>query len=635
MPRPRRLRRWTLPARRRWRRAVRPLRQPARVVVALAVLAIAVVGIVAEARLPDRTTARAPVRLSPDSTSVVGDLVRGDFALAGLRPGDRLLVVDGDTVSRGAAARVKTLHLYETVGDTVAVVVERAGERQTVEVVVGRQDQADARRFGLSNQAVYQVAGAGIVAALLAFLATGLTLFVRARGRGYRAELGTALMAVPAIFGFGPLNSTDLASVIGPFAIIVILAVVAVAVSALPMVTSALVRFPDGRVGPAWTRRMGRIVALGLVAVFGVFVVGDVLDLSEAVGEALVAVLMIGLLALPVVGLVQKYRRSAAADVRQQMKWVVLPLGVFVAMLCVLYLPEAIPVLDSDRRATGYLFEVATYVLLDLALAAIPLGVLAGALKFRPWDADLWIARSVAVGAATLGLAAVFAGGTEALRLGLRASMGDGADSVAAALAAVVALVVFNPVREWLTKRADADLLRTRERLTERLPLLLAGRQVVASPQEIGRVAIAAVREVLETDRAAVLDLDPDGWQVVAAEGVPADDALAWARATLDPAALPACSEQVWEDPVFVLRVPLRSAEDEVVGVLALGTHGRGRGYSTEERRALDAASRSLAEALRVAERREEGEARHLARLARVVERFTAGGDGAATEPSV
>ncbi len=635
MPRPRRLRRWSLPLRRRWNRAVRPLRQPARVVVTLAVLAIAVVGIVAQARLPDRTTAETPVQPGPDRTAVVGDLVRGDFALAGLRPGDRLMAVGGDTLALAEAAQLETLRLYQRVGDTVAVSIERAGEPRTVEVVVGRQDRADARRFGLSDEAVDRTGRGLLTAALLAFLATGLTLFVRARGRGYRAALGTALIAVPGFFGFGPLNSSDLASSIGPFAVVVVFMAMAVAISALPMVTSALVRFPDGRVGPLWTRRMGRIVAAGLVAVLGVLIGGDVFGWPEVVREALVAVLMIGLLALPVVGLVQKYRRSAAADVRQQMKWVVLPLAAFVAALCVPYLGGAVPALDPDRRATGYLFQIATYNLLNLGLAAIPLGVLAGALKFRPWDADLWIARSAAIGAATLVLAAGFAGGTEALRVGLRASMGDGADSVAAALAAVVALVVFNPVREWLTKRADADLVRTRERLTERLPLLLAGRQVVASPQEIGRVAIAAVREVLQTDRAAVLDLDPEGWEVVAAEGVSADDALAWARATLHSAALPPCSEQVWEDPVFVLRVPLRSAEDEVVGVLALGTHGRGRGYSTEERRALDTASRSLAEALRVAERREEGEARHLARLARVVERFTAGGDGAATEPSV
>ncbi|WP_412070274.1 PDZ domain-containing protein [Rubrivirga sp. IMCC43871] len=621
----------SIPLRTRRRLAARRLRQPVRWAVALAVLTVAVAGVVAATQLPDRTWAEAPIRVGPDRTVVVADLVRGDLALAGLRPGDRVLVVDGDTITRAEAARMETLRRFKTVGDTFSVVVERGGAERTLTVVAGRQATADARRFGLSRSAMSAVSDALMVLALLAFIGAGATLFVRARGRGYRAQLGTALVAVAGMFGFGPLQNTDLVGAIGMWAVAVVGVAIIVAASALPLVTSALVRFPDGRYGPPWTRRTGRIAAVGLAVVLGMVIAADLLDLPRTAFDLMGQGLLIGIVGLPVLGLVQKYRRSAAADVRQQMKWVVLPLGVFVAMLvAVPYAHELVPALDPGRRATGYLFQKGTTILLNLGLAAIPLGVLAGALKFRPWDADLWIARSAAVGAATLGLAAVFAGGAEALRVGLRVSMGDGADSVAAALAAVVALVVFNPVREWLTSRADADLARARERITERLPLLLAGRQVVASPGEIGRVAIAAVREALHTDRAAVLDLDPEGWEAVAVEGVTREEALAWAEATLDAAALPACSEQVWEDPTFVLRVPLRSAEDEVVGVLALGTHGQGRGYSTEERKALDAASRSLAEALRVAERREQAQARQYARLATLVDRFEgAGGDGA------
>ena len=270
------------------------------------------------------------------------------------------------------------------------------------------------------------------------------------------------------------------------------------------------------------------------------------------------------------------------------------------------------------------------------AMLVIPLGVLAGVLRFRPWDADLWIARSAAVGAATLVLTGVFAGGVEAMRVGLQASFGAGAEPVAGALAAVVSLAAFNPVREWFLRRADADLLQTREALCDRLPLVLTGRQVVAPPAEVGRVALGVVRDALRTERAAVLtDSEGGAWSAVACEGVEGEAACAWAARTLPhPDALPAHSEQVWEDSLFVLRVPLRSVEGEPVGVLALGTHGRGRGYSTEERRALDGASFALAEALLVSERRETSRARDYDRLAGLVARFgDATGDGHAGEP--
>ena len=617
----RRLRRSTYRLRRAWHRGVRPLRRPARVLVVGVVLVVAVVGAVLQAQRPVKVSASATVRLGPDSTAVLEVEPRGDAALAGLRTGDRLVSIDGDPVSAVRAAALAALEspFYDVAGDTLALGIERDGRALTAAVVLNRQDEADARRFGLSDAALTRIARALFLLVAVAFIGAGLVLVVRVRARGYHASLGTALLAVAGALGFSALASWENVLRV-PLVLVLVLMVVAVVTffTALPAFADALVRFPDGRYGPRWTRRTRTLLFVGLVTVAGAFIGAPRFGVE---GDERSLVLSVGLLALvvaPVVGLVQKYRRAEDAVVRQQMKWAILPVGTLVGLLLVPFLGEAVAVLDADRTATGYLFDMGFGIALMLALAAVPLAVLAGALNFRPWDADLWIARSAAVGTATVGLAAVFAGGAEALRVGLRASMGDGAEAVAAALAAVVALAVFNPVRERLTKRANAEIDRTRERLTERLPLLLASRQVVATPEEVGRVALAAVGRAFAADRAAVLDLDPGGWEVVAAEGIRSEAARAWAEAALDSRRLPAASEQVWEDPTFVLRVPLRSAEDELVGVLALGTHGKGRGYSTEERKALDAMARSLAEALRVAERRVEAEAALAARLDRL-----------------
>ena len=605
----------------------------------LAILAVVVVGQSVRFQTAPRSNISARVALGPDSTAVLDVDARGAAALAGLRSGDRLLGIGGEPVSkRWAAALARSEQsFWEPRGDTLNLRVGRGGQTLDVDVIVGLQDRRDAERFGLSDAAVYRVLRMLTTSAIVAFAVVGLFLFVRARARGYGASLGTALLAVAGAFGFSALASWDNSGrEPGVAVIVLIVAAFAVFFGALPAIASALVRFPEGRFGPTWTRWTKSLTAAGVVAALGLAIAREALGLDAEAAAVLTGVVLMGIVALPAVGLAQKYREATGSVIRQRMKWALLPLGTLVIALALTFLSELIPVFDQDRAATGYLFGLATGGLATLALAAVPLGVVAGALGFRPWDADLWIARSAAVGVATLGLAAAFAGAAEALRVGLRASMGSGAEAVAAALAAVAALVVFNPVREWVTRRADADLHRARERLTERLPLLLAGRQVVATPGEVGRVAIATVRDALATDRAAVLDLDPDGWEVVATEGVEREAARTWAEATLDPARMPPCSEQVWEDPLFVLRVPLRSAEDELVGVLALGTHGRGRGYSTEERKALDAASRSLAEALRVAERRVEAEARLASRLAALVDRVAGpeSGDGQAGEPA-
>ena len=612
---------------------MRPLRRPARVLVVVTMLAVVALGVYTGLRSPATIYNQTDtLTVRPDSVVVAEVGARGDAALAGLRSGDRVVSYEGEPMTPNHARHVVSPYPFSgSAGDTLRLEVERDDATLGLEVVLGRQEAADARRLGLSAVAVDGwTKGLGYVG-LLAFAVVGVVLVARARARGYLASLGVALISVAGGSVVITMSTSETA-LPGPLAAFAIGLGIVMFLSALPAVAAALVRFPDGRYTPPWTRWTRTVAAVGMVAYVVLVVVAVERGLAREANMA-VNVMLALLLTVPAVGLIQKYRRSEDGVVRQQMKWVVLPLAAFVVAFAGGALgAEAFPVFDSSESATGYVFDVVASALLILTFAAIPLGVLAGVLNFRPWDADQWIARSAAVGAATLGLAAVFAGGAEALRVGLRSSMGDGAESVAAALAAVVALAVFNPMREWLTKRADADLHRTRERLTERLPLLLAGRQVVASPEEVGRVAIAAVRDALRTDRAAVLDLDPDGWHVVAADGLPAGAVLEWAGATLEASSMPPCSVQVWEDPTFVLRVPLWSVEHELVGVLALGTHGRGRGYSTEERKALDAASRSLAEALRVAERREEAQARQYARLAALVDRLGPAGDGAALE---
>ena len=592
-------------------------------VTALAILTVAAIGLYARAQTGDETTGRIAIVAGPDSTALVGEVPdRGDLAQAGLREGDRLLRIgDGPMTRQRLRESRGNVHLEGPRGDTLRVQVLRGGDTLSVGIVRGGRAIADARAFGLSDGALRRGLGALHLLAVLSFVVAGVVLFARSRARGYLASLATAMLAASGAFGFVALAEWDGGGMQRGVAATLALVAAAVFVSAIPAVIAALVRFPDGRYVPRWTRHARGLTVLGLVAMVAVAVVG-----AESEGRRwliwVATAPALGVVALPLVGLWRKYRRAEDTVVRQQMKWVLLPLGAFSAVALASLGGEVFPALDSSESASGYLFLMAVAALAYLALAAIPLGVLAGVFRFRPWDADLWIARSAAVGVATLGLAAVFAAGAELIRVALRSSFGASADPIAAALAAVLSLFAFTPVREWFTRRAERELQRTREILGERLPLVLAGRQVVASPAEIGRVAIRGLQDALQTDRAAVIDLDPEGWEVVAASGVAPEAALAWADATLDAAALPGAPEQVWEDPAFVLRVPLRSAEDEVVGVLALGTHGKGRGYSTAERDAVAGMARPLAEALRVAERREEAEAARAARLARLLDRL-------------
>ena len=615
---------------------VRPLRRPARVLTVAVMLAV--IGVGFYALYQNESTEYGGATVQTEGGAAVLDVEpRSDAAAAGLQSGDRVVSFRGQPTTPARADSLDEKFLFAGAeGDSVAVTVRGEGGVREAVVVLGAQEAQDARRFGLNQRWVDWISSAVWFLGALAFALCGLALFVRSRARGYLASLGTALLSVAGGAAFVGMADWDGAGLGRPLLIALGFVAVAAFFSALPAITSALVRFPDGLYAPAWTRHTRSLAVGGIVAMIALFIAGNQVAGAEWLRYVALGVGVV-IVALPAVGLLQKYRRTANPEVRQQMKWVLLPLGAFLAIIIAASVgSQSVAAFDSERTASGYLFNWGTYAAAGLAFAAIPLGVLAGVLRFRPWDADLWIARSAAVGAATLVLTGVFAGGVEALRVGLQASFGAGAEPVAGALAAVVSLAAFNPVREWFLRRADADLHRTREALCDRLPLVLTGRQVVAPPAEVGRVALGIVRDALRTERAAVLTSGGGAWSAVACEGVEGGAACDWAARTLPhPDALPAHSEQVWEDGLFVLRVPLRSVEGEPVGVLALGTHGRGRGYSTEERKALDGASFALAEALLVSERRETSRARDYDRLADLVARFAdATGDGQAGEPA-
>ena len=563
-----------------------------------------------------------------------------DAARAGLRSGDVLLALGdvalGDSTTRATRDAAEAAR-RGPLGSAVRVVVRRDGEAVPFTVVRGGRVRALAASLGLSQPALASVSDWLELLGVLSACAVGLFLFVRARALGYRAELGLALA------GFGALVAVfDGRAGLPKWGFLAIL-FLGVPV-ALPLLVRTVVRFPDGRVQAPWIRRVHWLPLAVMALVMGLAV--GLQSLGEA-GRVWLDALLVPLLKAGIVGsalgasaaaLTARYLRTDDAEVRQQMKWVLVPLVLVVLTFAWTQgVEREVGALHAEASLGAFVLSRAVGWLQELGFAMLPLAVLAGVLRFRPWDADLWIGRSAAVGAATLGLAAIFAGGSEALRVGLRASMGEGADAVAAALAGVISVIVFNPTREWVQARAERGLRRTRDILGERLPLVLGGRQVVAPASEIARVAIGGVREALATDRAAVLLLQPGGWRVAGAEGVTPEAAAAWAEAAAaEPdGALPAAACQAWGDPTFVLRVPLRSAEGAPVGLLALGTHGEGRGYSTEERRALDRVARPLAEALLVAERREAAREAEYARLARLVERV--GGDGRAgsAEPAV
>ena len=196
-------------------------------------------------------------------------------------------------------------------------------------------------------------------------------------------------------------------------------------------------------------------------------------------GAALIASLGMGALAILV-----RYRRSSGME-RAQMKWLSAALGLAALLFPLSWVTDVGP---DD----GGLVDVLSVV----AMGLVPLSILVAILRYRLYDIDRLISRTVSWALVTGGLVAVFVG----LVIGLQAALGGvtQGETVAVAVSTLVAATLFQPVRRRVQRavdrrfdRARYDAERTAEAFAQRLR---AGVDLETLAAELNATASAAVR---------------------------------------------------------------------------------------------------------------------------------------------
>jgi hypothetical protein len=271
-----------------------------------------------------------------------------------------------------------------------------------------------------------------------------------ALGVGLGLALGTVAWAeVGLITEVGPLPGDDLAAWVGSWLFVPVIA-------GLPLLL--LLLFPDGRfLSPRW-RKAG--LAIGVIAALattftalrpgridpgienpmapdGAF--GDLIELLDAIASGLV----VPGFALAVAGLLVRFRRSRGIE-RQQLKWFT-----YVAALAAAALLGgiALPAPVSD-----YIFPLAL-----IALAGLPVTAAIAILRYRLYDIDVVINRTLVYAGLTATLAAVYVGSVLLLQLVLS----PGSDlAIAASTLAVAA--VFRPARGRIQAAVDRRFSRSK-----------------------------------------------------------------------------------------------------------------------------------------------------------------------------
>ena len=209
--------------------------------------------------------------------------------------------------------------------------------------------------------------------------------------------------------------------------------------------------------------------------------------------------LMIAALLAAAASLVLRFRRAHGVE-RQQLKWFALAAGIAAVVLPVSF-------------ALWYVTSLAP-VMIAVALTALPIGACVAILRYRLYEVDLILNRTLVYGAVTVILAAAFA----ATIVLLGAALGRGS-ALATAGATLVVAIVFRPLRTRVQDSVDRRFNRARydavHRMTTFLEALRDGR---AAPEEVEGV----LRELMLDPELELLFLLSESERYVDAHGVPA-----------------------------------------------------------------------------------------------------------------
>ena len=254
--------------------------------------------------------------------------------------------------------------------------------------------------------------------------------------------------------------------------------------------------FPDGRLpSPRWRRvamvAAGSFAALTIVSLFSTDRYSERFDhvasplpaLSEAVVGIPFAISGLGALASIVaaaLALRARMRRASLIE-RQQLKWLayaaaLVPAGVIVALL--------------ENVITGG-EGAATVIATTLALTAIPVAIGVAVMRYRLYEIDRLINRTLVYVTLSAGLAATFA--AVSLTLGMAIGSGSTLPTAAGTLAAAL---VFNALRSGVQTVVDRRFDRARyeglRQVDQYLQGLRAGR---VSPETAGNVLAEALAD--------------------------------------------------------------------------------------------------------------------------------------------
>jgi signal transduction histidine kinase len=421
--------------------------------------------------------------------------------------------------------------------------------------------QAGLAQIGLSAgyYAGYYVAIQGVFALVCLSLAALLAM--------RRSDDATALFVSLLLVLLGTTNHPNMRALAERHPALTVPATFAVFLAFAAIVIFMLI-FPDGRFVPSWIRLP---VAAGVaVLLAGWFIPGSSLAKpSQLAGVGVICGLGGGVLAQG-----YRYRRVAGAVQRRQIRWVVFGTTIAAAVQIGLMVADSATPSLTRPGALALVWDLTFFTGVVLGYLLVPVTISIAIIRYRLWDIDSVISRTLVYGALT----AVVAGLYIAIVGGLGSLLNGRGNLLISLLAAGLVAVLFAPLRSRVQRGVNRLVYGERDdpyavlsRLGQRLETTLA-------PEAVLPTIVQTVKDALKIPFVAIELRRDGGLALAAAAGQPVGEAA---------------------------RLPL-AYRGELVGEMVLGARAGERTFGVADRRLLEDLARQAGVAVHALRLRDE-----------------------------
>ncbi len=214
--------------------------------------------------------------------------------------------------------------------------------------------------------------------------------------------------------------------------------------------------FPSGHITPRWAR--------WFAALLGVFVVyGLVITLLQVEEFSFVIAAPLIVICLLVGGFSQVYRyRHAGPLEKQQVKWVMLALLFYILVFIIMLLLINVVRIADPSASTPRTALIASLFLLtigNLSYIALPVSMVLAMLRYRLWDVDIILRRTLIYAALTGTLALVFLG-TVTLLQAIFSTVSGQQSAIATVISTLLIAALFSPLRRRIQNDIDRRFFR-------------------------------------------------------------------------------------------------------------------------------------------------------------------------------